>query len=63
MKVIITGAAGGIGVATVASLRRQGAQVVGLDLAGADVVCDVRDQASVDAAVAEAVRAWAGSMC
>ena len=60
MKVIITGAAGGIGTATVAALRRSGAQVVGLDLAGADVVCDVRDQASVDRAVAEAIERLGG---
>jgi NAD(P)-dependent dehydrogenase (short-subunit alcohol dehydrogenase family) len=55
MRVVITGAAGGIGRATTAELRRRGAEVIGLDLAGADVACDVRDQASVDRAVAEAV--------
>ena len=60
MRIVITGAAGGIGTATVAALRRQGAQVVGLDLAGADIVCDVRDQASVDAAVAAAVERLGG---
>jgi NAD(P)-dependent dehydrogenase (short-subunit alcohol dehydrogenase family) len=54
-RVVITGAAGGIGTAAAAELRRRGAQVVGLDLQGADVPCDVRDQASVDRAVAEAV--------
>jgi len=43
MRVVVTGAAGGIGTAAIAELRRRGAQVVGLDLAGADVVCDVRD--------------------
>jgi nucleoside-diphosphate-sugar epimerase len=46
-RVIITGAAGGIGSAAAAELRRQGAQVVGLDLSGSDVECDVRDQDSV----------------
>jgi NAD(P)-dependent dehydrogenase (short-subunit alcohol dehydrogenase family) len=55
-RIVITGAAGGIGTAATAALRAKGARVVGLDLvAGDDVIaCDVRDQASVDAAVAEA---------
>jgi NAD(P)-dependent dehydrogenase (short-subunit alcohol dehydrogenase family) len=55
-RVIITGAAGGIASAAVTALRARGARVVGLDLvAGDDIIaCDVRDQASVDAAVAEA---------
>jgi NAD(P)-dependent dehydrogenase (short-subunit alcohol dehydrogenase family) len=59
LKVLITGASGGIGSATVAMLRDQGASVVGLDLladeAGEVIACDVRDQQSVDRAVAEAV--------
>jgi nucleoside-diphosphate-sugar epimerase len=38
VRVVITGAAGGIGTAATAELRRRGAQVVGLDLQGADVV-------------------------
>jgi NAD(P)-dependent dehydrogenase (short-subunit alcohol dehydrogenase family) len=54
-RVLITGAAGGIGTAATAELRRQGATVVGLDLAGADIECDVRSQASVDRAVAAAI--------
>ncbi len=59
---IVTGAAGGIGTAAVAELRRRGAPVVGLDLhPGEDIVaCDVRDQASVDRAVAEAVERLGG---
>ncbi|WP_037498642.1 SDR family NAD(P)-dependent oxidoreductase [Solirubrobacter soli] len=60
MKVLITGAAGGIGTAATAELRRRGATVVGLDLAGADIDCDVRDQASVDAAVASAIERLGG---
>jgi NAD(P)-dependent dehydrogenase (short-subunit alcohol dehydrogenase family) len=55
-RVIITGASGGIGRATVAELRRRGAQVVGLDLPE----CDVRSQESVDAAVAAAVERLGG---
>ena len=57
MRVVITGASGGIGTATAAELRSRGASVIGLDLVpGDDVIeCDVRDQASVDAAIAEAI--------
>jgi NAD(P)-dependent dehydrogenase (short-subunit alcohol dehydrogenase family) len=51
MRVIITGSKGGIGSATVELLRSRAASVVGLDLPE----CDVRDQASVDAAVAGAI--------
>jgi NAD(P)-dependent dehydrogenase (short-subunit alcohol dehydrogenase family) len=56
-RIIVTGASGGIGGAACAALRARGARVAGLDLhAGEDVIaCDVRDQASVDAAVAEAI--------
>ena len=54
-RVIITGAAGGIGSAAVELLRKHGAQVVGLDVRGSDIDCDVRDQASVDRAVSEAI--------
>jgi NAD(P)-dependent dehydrogenase (short-subunit alcohol dehydrogenase family) len=62
MRVLITGAAGGIGSAAAAELRARGARVVGLDLeAGDDVIaCDVRDQAAVDAAVAEAIERLGG---
>ena len=41
-------------------LRARGAQVVGLDLHGADIECDVRDQASVDAAVGAAIARLGG---
>jgi NAD(P)-dependent dehydrogenase (short-subunit alcohol dehydrogenase family) len=63
IRVLITGAAGGIGTAATAELRARGAQVVGLDLDAAhdDVIaCDVRDQASVDAAVAGAIERLGG---
>lgn len=62
-RVIITGAASGIGEATAMALRARGAEVVGLDLKATDggvVGCDVCDQASVDAAVATAVKQLGG---
>ena len=62
MRVVITGAAGGIGSATAAELRARGAQVVGLDRVPGDgiIACDVRDQAAVDAAVSEAIERLGG---
>ena len=61
-RVLITGAASGIGAATAAALRQEGARVVGLDVRAADdvIACDVRDQAAVDAAVAEAIERLGG---
>jgi NAD(P)-dependent dehydrogenase (short-subunit alcohol dehydrogenase family) len=61
-RVLITGAASGIGAAAAAELRRRGARVVGLDINGSDeiVECDVRDQASVERAVAEAIERLGG---
>ena len=55
-RVVITGAAGDIGGRTAELLRERGASVVGLDLASGPgvIACDVRDQESVDAAVAAA---------
>jgi NAD(P)-dependent dehydrogenase (short-subunit alcohol dehydrogenase family) len=65
-RVIITGAASGIGAATTASLRRAGARVVGLDVNTAGdpdlVECDVTDQESVDRAVAEAIERLGGGV-
>ena len=64
-RVIITGAAGGLGSAATAEMRRQGADVVGLDLEGNgdDIIqCDVRDQASVDTAVAAAIDKLGGGV-
>jgi NAD(P)-dependent dehydrogenase (short-subunit alcohol dehydrogenase family) len=63
-RVIITGAASGIGEATANALRERGAQVVGLDLkaSGDLIACDVTDQESVDKAVAEAVQRLGGSL-
>jgi NAD(P)-dependent dehydrogenase (short-subunit alcohol dehydrogenase family) len=62
-RILITGAAGAIAAATAGSLRARGADVVGLDVnaAGADVIaCDVRNQASVDRAVAEGIERIGG---
>ena len=63
-RVVITGAAGGIGGAAAAALRARGARVIGLDLvadpAAEVLACDVRDQGAVDAAMAEAVARLGG---
>lgn len=63
-RVIITGAASGIGEATAKALRERGAQVVGLDLKGEGdlIVCDVRDQESADKAIAAAVERLGGGL-
>lgn len=61
-RVIVTGAASGIGEATVAALRERGCAVAGLDLDEREgvIACDVRDQAAVDAAVAAAIERLGG---
>jgi NAD(P)-dependent dehydrogenase (short-subunit alcohol dehydrogenase family) len=63
-RVVITGAAGGIGAAAAAQLRARGASVVGLDINGSDEIieCDVRDQQSVDRAVGEAIERLGGGL-
>jgi NAD(P)-dependent dehydrogenase (short-subunit alcohol dehydrogenase family) len=52
-RIFVTGAASGIGAATVALLAGEGAEVVGGDITEAEgvVACDVTDAASVQAAV------------
>jgi NAD(P)-dependent dehydrogenase (short-subunit alcohol dehydrogenase family) len=62
--VIITGAASGIGAATAKALSDRGAEVVGLDVNASDglIACDVTDQDSVDAAVAEAIERLGGEL-
>ena len=61
-RVLLTGAASGIGKATKEQLERQGARVAGLDLAEGEglIHCDVSDQESVDRAVAEAIERLGG---
>jgi NAD(P)-dependent dehydrogenase (short-subunit alcohol dehydrogenase family) len=50
--IVVTGAASGIGAATLALCRAEGAVAIGMDLDGADVVCDVADGDSVREAFA-----------
>jgi NAD(P)-dependent dehydrogenase (short-subunit alcohol dehydrogenase family) len=64
-RVLITGAASGIGAAAAAELRGRGATVIGLDLNAPEaddsiLECDVRDQDAVNRAVAEAVERLGG---
>jgi len=61
-RVVVTGAASGIGAETVRELRQRGARVAGLDLRAGDGIleCDVRDQEAVDRAVAEAAEQLGG---
>ena len=57
---IVTGAASGIGKATVELFRREGATVVGADLHGADFECDAGDEEQVRALVEHSVRDHGG---
>jgi len=50
---VVTGGSGGIGRCIVSALRDAGAIALSLDVVDADVVCDVRDDASVARAIAE----------
>lgn len=53
-KIVVTGAARGIGAEAAAELRARGADVVGLDVSdGADLRCDVSDLDQVEGAFAE----------
>jgi NAD(P)-dependent dehydrogenase (short-subunit alcohol dehydrogenase family) len=58
---IVTGAAQGIGAATAERLRAAGAEVIGFDLRGSDVTCDVGDFAALRAAI-DHVAATAGRL-
>ncbi len=61
-RVLLTGAAGGLGAPTMTRLREQGVQVVGLDrVVGEHIIaCDITDDAAVDLAVADAVERLGG---
>ncbi len=61
-RVLVTGAAGGVGRATVDLLEAEGASVVGLDLNPGEgiVACDVGEESSVRAAVATATERLGG---
>jgi NAD(P)-dependent dehydrogenase (short-subunit alcohol dehydrogenase family) len=52
-RFVVSGAGRGIGAGVAAELRARGAEVIGLDLAGADLVCDISSEAAVLAAFAE----------
>lgn len=61
-RIFVTGAASGIGAATVELLAGQGAEVVGVDITEVEGVmrCDVTDVESVNAAMAGAVERLGG---
>jgi NAD(P)-dependent dehydrogenase (short-subunit alcohol dehydrogenase family) len=57
---IVTGAASGIGKASVELFRQEGATVVGADLHGTDFECDAGDEEQVEALVAHTFRDHGG---
>lgn len=52
LHALVTGAGGGIGGTIARRFAEAGAEVLGCDLVGAEVVCDVADEAAVEALVA-----------
>ncbi|RVW04608.1 SDR family oxidoreductase [Rhodococcus spongiicola] len=61
-NIVVTGAASGIGAATVELLRRTGNNVVGVDLAGAEIVADLSTSTGRTQAAAAAVEAVDGML-
>ncbi len=57
---IVTGAGSGIGKASVELFRREGAEVIGADLRGADFECDAGSEEEVEALVAHTVQNHGG---
>lgn len=57
---IVTGAGSGIGKASVELFRREGAEVVGADIRGADFECDAGSEEEVEALVAHTVQKHGG---
>jgi NAD(P)-dependent dehydrogenase (short-subunit alcohol dehydrogenase family) len=51
-RILVTGAASGIGAALAQQLASAGAAVLGLDRAGTDIICDLADPAAIAAAAA-----------
>ena len=60
MRVLVTGAAGGLGRAFADALGRRGDEVLGVDVSGGDMRCDVTSEADCEAAVAAAVQRFGG---
>lgn len=58
--IMVTGSASGIGLATARAVRDRGDRVIGIDLAGADVVGDLATRSGREAAAAGALDAAGG---
>lgn len=57
-RVLVTGAASGIGAALCARLAEQGVEAIGLDRQGADITCDLASPAEI----MRAVEQWTGPL-